>query len=544
MVMTLEPIAPEPKPVEQKQGKVRQSVSKAGHEISKEEKLTPEELKIKEAEEEIIRRSSESSRLEKSLSPGDVQREPPREKSIALPKQVFSPGPKSPIHSPSPAAATPKPSSIGLRSPAVVRASPLIERASVGEELAVIEERPLSPAVSPSEAFVTPLATRSDAQLAGELLRLRSKLTDLLAQEEVVDAIVKSWPAEWRTWAQPVTVKGQEAYRQLHHLKGVKVHKDESSGQMVIDIALPEVARGRHRQGKSMARVMEDGRVFMFFRFKGPKTPEEVASMADQFQAQERLKEAWVRSGGDPSNDPLSPYLIEGRMEQNHVGKTGEVVTRYVFEKADGSLYKLLFDENDDSFPQDVLERNRPLALHLCLDIAKALNHMHSRGLVHKDIQPKNILYIGQQGKITDFDTLSRSGAPFVRGGTVAYMPPECAQEPPPQTDDPSLDMFAYGVMLANVLDPNIGSDLQDICILSTPEAMAMETRPPDQIPPEDETGYEPTLGRLLAMQGDLQTLPEPWPFVSRLIDPHPERRPTAAETATYIERFLASSGH
>jgi hypothetical protein len=493
---------------------------------------------------------------EKPISPSDVRREPPPEKPVPLPEQVFSPGPLHSAYSPGPARSISKPSSPDLRSPAFVRASPapeaapslmseLLKQSREGEELAGIADRPPSAALSPSKSLEAPVVTRSQSE---EELLLRSKLTDLRASEEVVGAIVKSWPAEWHTWAEPVTVKGQEAYRQLHHLKGVKVHKDEASGQMVIDIALPGVARGRHRQGKSMARVMEDGRVFMFFRFKGPKTPDEFAAMAAQFLAIDRLKEAWVRSGGDPSRDPLSPYLIEGKMEKTHVGKAEEVVTRYVFEKADGSLYSLVFDEDNDFLPEDVLERNRPLALKICLDIAKALDHMHTRGLVHKDIQPKNILYIDRQGKITDFDTLSRSGAPFVRGGTFAYMPPECAHEPPPQTDDPSLDMFAYGVMLASVLDQDIGDSLQNTCILSTPEGATEEEKPADQTTPEEEagneTGYEPTLGRLLATQVYLRAQPEPWPFVARLIDPHPERRPTAAETATYLETFLASGGH
>jgi hypothetical protein len=306
-------------------------------------------------------------------------------------------------------------------------------------------------------------------------------LTRLHVRPEVIDAITKAWPNEWQTWAEPVA-GGQEVYRQLHDLKGVKVHRDDVSGQMVIDITLPGIAHGRQRKGRAMVRLMEDGRMVHRFRFKEPKTEQAQEAMAEQFRAIQQLKDAWTATGGRPEDDPLVPYLLEGRRETTHVGKAEQVVTRYVFERASGDLRKLIRDKDDDPLPEQVAMKNRPKALRICLDAARALSLMHARGFVHKDIQPKNILYLRGHGKITDFDTLSRVGSPFTPAGTPAYFPPENAPETKTATNDPSQDMFAFGVMLAEVLDPDVGAELHSICYRAvSPSELATvtQTAPP-----------------------------------------------------------------
>jgi serine/threonine protein kinase len=129
--------------------------------------------------------------------------------------------------------------------------------------------------------------------------------------------------------------------------------------------------------------------------------------------------------------------------------------------------------------------KNRPKALRICLDAARALSLMHARGFVHKDIQPKNILYLRGHGKITDFDTLSRVGSPFTPAGTPAYFPPENAPETQTATNDPSQDMFAFGVMLAEVLDPDIGAELHSICYraVSASELATVTQDAPQAVP-------------------------------------------------------------
>ncbi|MBN2656846.1 MAG: serine/threonine protein kinase [Spirochaetales bacterium] len=98
-----------------------------------------------------------------------------------------------------------------------------------------------------------------------------------------------------------------------------------------------------------------------------------------------------------------------------------------------------------------------PLVLYIMLCTAKALEYIHSRGIVHRDIKPANI-YISRSGevKLGDFGIASSSGRDVkitdsgAAMGTPAYMAPE-------QFDDSSTvgvkaDLFSFGVTLYEAL--------------------------------------------------------------------------------------------
>ncbi len=150
--------------------------------------------------------------------------------------------------------------------------------------------------------------------------------------------------------------------------------------------------------------------------------------------------------------------LILGRLSHPHIV---QVVER---GQAAGQLFIVLeFVAGTSGFPvtlQHYLERAPidPVEVRrLFLEVAQALAHAHSQGIVHRDVKPSNVL-LDQHGhvKVTDFgialvvDSDSRLTRPAAALGTLEYMAPEQRQNP--AGADPRSDIYSLGVMLYELL--------------------------------------------------------------------------------------------
>ena len=103
-------------------------------------------------------------------------------------------------------------------------------------------------------------------------------------------------------------------------------------------------------------------------------------------------------------------------------------------------------------------------ALSFSTQIAKALSHAHSKGIVHRDIKPQNILVVGEETiKVADFGIANlQSEVPDVENeaiGSVHYISPEQAKGLP--VDERS-DIYSLGIVMYEMLSGRLPFDGDD----------------------------------------------------------------------------------
>ena len=102
-------------------------------------------------------------------------------------------------------------------------------------------------------------------------------------------------------------------------------------------------------------------------------------------------------------------------------------------------------------------------ALHFITQIMKGLSHAHSRGIVHRDIKPQNIMVLRDGTvKVTDFGIACLAGGKQSAGeaiGSVHYISPEQAKGD--YTDNRS-DIYSAGVVLYEMLTSRLPFDGTD----------------------------------------------------------------------------------
>lgn len=198
------------------------------------------------------------------------------------------------------------------------------------------------------------------------------------------------------------------------------------------------------------------------------------------------------------------------------------------------------------------LEPNAKQAAAMIAKIAFAIDVAHEKGVIHRDIKPRNIL-VDRDGNphITDFGLAKRSAPTAVdatetitmRGqvvGTPAYMSPEQASGHA-RTADRRADIYSIGVMLYEMLagrrpfigdsdflideviegdapritrfKPNVHSDIEAICL------KAIETDADDRFPTASQFGEE--LQRFINGEPTLTRPPTRWQTARRLIQRH-----------------------
>lgn len=144
-------------------------------------------------------------------------------------------------------------------------------------------------------------------------------------------------------------------------------------------------------------------------------------------------------------------------------------------------------------------------AVHFTVQILRALQHAHDKGIVHRDIKPQNIMLLPDGTiKVADFGIarFSRQDIRATRStdkaiGSVHYISPEQARG---EITDEKADIYSVGVMLYEMLTGKLPFDADSAVSVAIMQ-MQSEAQPPRQINAAIPEGLEDIT--IKAMQKD-----------------------------------------
>ena len=175
----------------------------------------------------------------------------------------------------------------------------------------------------------------------------------------------------------------------------------------------------------------------------------------------------------------------------------GEKLQYIVMEYIDGITLKEYLDQRKDIRWKE--------AVHFTVQILRALQHAHDKGIVHRDIKPQNIMLLTDGTiKVTDFGiarlTRSEMQATAVGNkaiGSVHYISPEQARG---EITDEKTDLYSVGIMLYEMLTGRLPFEADNAVSVAIMQ-MQSEATVPHLINDEIPEGLEQIT--LKAMQKD-----------------------------------------
>lgn len=169
-----------------------------------------------------------------------------------------------------------------------------------------------------------------------------------------------------------------------------------------------------------------------------------------------------------------------------------------VYDVSFGDRIQYIVEEFIDGITlKDYLDQQKEIkwkeAIHFTVQILRALQHAHSKGVVHRDIKPQNIMLL-QDGtiKVTDFgiarfshsDTRTMTDKAI---GSVHYIAPEQARG---DVTDEKADLYSVGVMLYEMLTGRLPFEADNAVSVAIMQLQA-DPKPPKEINPAIPDGLE-----------------------------------------------------